>query len=72
MFKYRRFRNKGDQGRTDPECGEEWMFRGDGGSTEFGWRGGVQVKGKIRTKGYKRGNDRMGMVQGKLEVSEKG
>jgi len=49
------------------------MFGEDGGSTEFGWRRWrVRDKGN-QNKGVTKGeNDKIGMIQGKSEVSEKG
>jgi len=65
--------NRGDQGRTDSEFREEHIFGEDGGSTEFRWRRGSEREEWNWNKGFtKRENKKIGMVQGKSEVLEKG
>jgi len=44
-----------DQGRTDPEIGEECRFGGDRGSMEFGWRRGSAREGQNQNKGNQKG-----------------
>jgi len=64
--------NRGDQGGTDSEFGEEQMFGEDGGNTGFRWERGSVRKERNQNKGIKKGgNVKIGMVQGKSAVSEK-
>jgi len=65
--------NRGDQGRTDSEIGEEHRFGDDRGSMEFGWRRGSVREEQNQNKGItKGGNDKIRMVQGKIRGIGKG
>jgi len=60
--------NKGDQGGTDSDIRVECRFGGDGGGTEFRWMRRSTREGWNQNKGdTKGGNDKISMVQNKLE-----
>jgi len=70
-FKYRSFRQQGDQGRTDSEIREEHRFGGGRGSMVFRWGKGSVRKEQNQDKGITKGNNnKIRMVQGKSDESE--
>jgi len=71
-FKYKRSRQQGDQGRMDSEFGGSRCLEETGGAQSSSGGGGAQGQTKLEQGITKGGNDKIGMVQSRSEVLEKG